>query len=120
METTSMLLSRQIFLLYFLFCATGCSSALVASSVCPIRQDQPLRYVDVFDGEPADLAILVPDVSEERYGHWVLGYIYDAGRFVTIRCKYADKQTQDVKLTKRVEQCDYTINKKKTLQVMCG
>ena len=112
-----MSLSKQIAAL--LLCLASGSSVLAASPVCPIRQNQPLRYVDVFDGEPADLATLEPDVAKARYGHWVLGYIYDEGRFVTIRCKYADKQTQDVKLVKRVERCSYAINTKKVLRVTC-
>nr|WP_234385151.1 STY0301 family protein [Paracidovorax avenae] len=117
METTSMSLSRQIAAL--LLCLFGWSSVLAAPSVCPIRQNQPLRYIDVFDGEPSDLATLEPDVAKERYGHWVLGYIYDEGRFATLRCKYADKQTHDVQLAKRVEQCSYSINAKNVLQITC-
>ncbi|WP_081483727.1 STY0301 family protein [Paracidovorax oryzae] len=112
-----MSLSKQI--AAFLLCLSGWSSVFAAPPVCPIRQDQPLRYIDVFDGEPSDLATLEPDVAKERYGHWVLGYIYDKGRFPTIRCKYADKQTHDVKLAKRVEQCSYSINAKNVLRVTC-
>ncbi len=112
-----MSLSRQIAAL--LLCLFGWSSVLAAPSVCPIRQNQPLRYIDEFDGEPSGLATLEPDVAKERYGHWVLGDIYDEGRFATIRCKYADKQTHDVQLAKRVEQCSYSINAKNVLQVTC-
>lgn len=112
-----MSLSKRIATL--LLCLFGWGSVLAAPPVCPIRQNQPLRYVDVFDGEPSDLATLEPDVAKDRYGHWVLGYLYDEGRFATIRCKYADKQTHDVKLAKRVEQCRYSINAKKALQVTC-
>lgn len=112
-----MSLSKRIAAL--LLCVFGWGSVLAAPSACPVRQNQPLRYVDVFDGEPSDLATLEPDVAKERYGHWVLGYVYDAGRFATIRCKYADKETHDVKLTKRVEQCSYSINAKNVLRVTC-
>ncbi|MDS9991353.1 hypothetical protein PNQ69_01080 [Xanthomonas sp. A2111] len=117
METNSMSLSKQIAAL--LLCLVGWSSALAAPSVCPIRQNQPLRSVDAFDGEPQDLATLEPDVAKERYGHWVLGYIYDEGRFVTMRCRYADKQTHDVKLANRVEQCSYSIDARNVLRVTC-
>ncbi|WP_267094767.1 STY0301 family protein [Xanthomonas sacchari] len=117
METTSMPLSKQIAAL--LLCLFAWSTVLAAPSVCPIRQDQPLRSIDAFDGEPQDLATLEPDVAKERYGHWVLGYIYDEGRFVTVRCRYADKQTHDVKLANRVEQCSYSINAKHVLRVTC-
>lgn len=63
--------------------------------------------------------MLEPDIAKERDGHWVLGYIYDEGRFVTMRCKYADKQTRDVKLANRVEQCRYSINARNVLRVTC-
>jgi hypothetical protein len=91
----------------------------VAADVCPVREPQPLRFVDVFDGPPADLATLIPDKAGERSGYWLLGYIYDAGRFVVIRCKYADKQTVDVKLSQKVNKCEYKIDAKKTLSVYC-
>lgn len=116
-KPTAMSLSKQI--AAFLLCLFCWSSALAAPSVCPIRQGQPLRHIDVFDGEPADLASLEPDVAKERYGHWVLGYIYDDGRFVTIRCKYANEQTHDARLTERVEQCSYSISKNNDLRVAC-
>ncbi|MDV0440711.1 STY0301 family protein [Xanthomonas sacchari] len=117
MEATSMSSSKQLAAL--LLCLFGWRSALAAPSVCPIRQNQPLRSIDAFDGEPQDLATLEPDVAKERDGHWALGYIYDEGRFVTMRCKYADKQTQDVKLANRVEQCSYSINARNVLRVTC-
>lgn len=40
-------------------------------------------------------------------------------RFVTIRCKYADGKTLDVKLSKRVDRCDYQIDVDKTLVLRC-
>jgi len=92
---------------------------VIAAEVCPSRLGQPLRFVDVFDGTPEELATLIPDRGNERSGYWKLGYVYDAGRFVTIRCKYADKQTVDVKLSQRVRKCDYKIDAKKTLKVYC-
>jgi hypothetical protein len=75
--------------------------------------------VDVFDGPAEQLATLVPDRAGKRSGYWRLDYIYDAGRFVVIRCKYADKSTQDVTLSKRVHRCDYKIDARKTLSVTC-
>ncbi len=99
---------------------TGCSPAPgVAAEVCPIQPNQPLRFVDVFDGPVGDLAILVPDKAQARSGYWRLGYVYDAARFVTIRCKYADGKTLDVKLSKRVDRCDYQIDVDKTLVLRC-
>jgi hypothetical protein len=75
--------------------------------------------VDVFDGTPEELASLVPDMAQARSGYWQLGYVYDAGRFVTIRCKYADGKALDVKLPDKVNRCDYRINAQKTLALHC-
>jgi hypothetical protein len=112
-----MLLSNRFAII--LFGLASASNALAANAVCPVRQNQPLRYVDVFDGEPTELMFLEADVAKAHSGYWSLGYIYDKGRFVTIRCKYADKQTQDVRLIKRVERCNYAINTKDILRVTC-
>ena len=65
------------------------------------------------------MATLVPDKGDQRSGYWSLGYVYDAKRFVVIRCKYADKKMEDVKLAKRVERCDYTLDASKSLSVTC-
>jgi len=89
------------------------------TQVCPVRPDAALRFVDVFDGDPASLATLIPDEAKEESGRWNLDYVYKAGRFVTIRCKYADDKTQDVKLTTKVSGCDYAIDAQKTLTVNC-
>ena len=98
----------------------GCASVPVAAkAVCTPRTDHPLRFVDVFDGSAEELAMLVPDKAKARSGHWTLGYVYDAKRFVTVRCRYADGQTVDVKLAERINRCDYKINAKKTLALYC-
>jgi hypothetical protein len=103
-----------------LFALSGWSiQPAFAAEVCPLRDRQPLHFVDVFDGPPAELATLMPDKAEKLSGYWLLDYVYDAGRFVVVRCKYADKQTLDVKLSNRVHRCDYTIDAKKTLKVYC-
>lgn len=97
----------------------GCAQVANSQTVCPAKPGQPLRHVDVFDGPPADLATLVPDLARTNHGYWNLGYVYDAGRFVTIRCKYADKQALDVKLSHRVNRCDYRVDAGKQLTLAC-
>lgn len=87
--------------------------------VCPVRS-APLRYLDVFDGAPAELATLVPEVDSETSGHWLLGYVYDAGRTVTVRCKYADRSEVDVPLPRRVNRCDYRTRPGQALSLVCG
>lgn len=106
--------------LVFAFLSGSCTLPVIATEVCPSRQDAPLHFVDVFDGSPEERATLIPDRAEEHSGYWQLGYIYDAGRFVTIRCKYADGQTADVKLSNKVKKCNYNIDAKKTLMLHCG
>jgi hypothetical protein len=91
----------------------------IAAEVCPTRNGHPLRFVDVFDGLPEEQANLIADAAGERSGYWQLNYIYDAGRFVTVRCKYVDGQTLDVKLSTKVYKCGYKVDSKKTLKLYC-
>ena len=84
-------------------------------------QDKPgtsLKYVEVYDGAPEELASLMPDEEGKNSGSFTLGDIYKQGRFVTIRCKYADRTTNDVKLDK-VESCKYSIGKDKKVSFAC-
>ncbi len=119
MEIIFMLWARNIAVILFII-ISGCSNKNAFSEgICPNQINQPLRFVDVFDGNPEDLATLVPDQAEEQYGYWLLGYVYDATRFVTVRCKYADGKILDVKLFKRINRCNYKIDAKKTLSLDC-
>jgi hypothetical protein len=104
-----------------LLVASSCFSlhAAPAAEVCPSRAGQVVHFVDVFDGSPEQLATLVPDKARKSSGYWRLGYVYDAGRFVTVRCKYADGTVADVKLSSKVHQCDYKIDAQKSLKLKC-
>jgi hypothetical protein len=86
---------------------------------CPPRPATALKSVEVFDGAPEELASLMPDEADKNSGSFALGYIYEAGRFVTIRCEYADKSTADVKLAAKVESCKYAIGKDKKASFSC-
>jgi hypothetical protein len=88
------------------------------AEVCPARS-QPLRTVEIFDGKPEDLALLMPDEAGERAGHWTLGYIYVAGRTPTVRCNYGDGQRTEVLLSRRVARCDYRLGDGNALLVTC-
>lgn len=109
---------RIILILSFL-CA-GWTLPVLAAEVCPARPGQQLQFIDVFDGPPEEMAFLRPGLEQPRYGSWELGYIYDAGRSVTIRCKYADGQALDVKLSKRVGRCNYRLDAKNALKLDCA
>jgi hypothetical protein len=118
-----MSLSKSAAALWLVLAAVACSTAGAgkagAAEVCAPRAGQPLRFVDLFDGAVADQAKLMPDVAEERSGHWQLGYVYDAGRFVTVRCKYADGQAVDIRLDAKVQACRYRLEADKTLKLSC-
>ena len=95
------------------------ASAVEALEVCPVQSHRPLRSVDVFDGLPEELATLMPDKAESRAGFWELGYVYDADRKVTVRCKYSDGKVIDIKISSRVNRCNYRINLEQTLVLNC-
>jgi hypothetical protein len=90
-----------------------------AKPPCPTSADRPLRFVDVFDGPPEEMALLLPDVAAERSGRWDLAYVYKAGRFVSIRCKYADGPAIEVKITQRIRECRYALDVNRNLSVNC-
>ena len=98
---------------------SGQSNASNPLNPCPARASTSLRFVDVFDGPPESLATLMPDEAGERAGYWNLKYVYDAGRSVTIRCKYANNEMHDVKLTTVTTRCDYTIDSEQVLALRC-
>jgi hypothetical protein len=99
---------------------SGCSiQYAVAKEVCPSRLEHSLRFVDVFDGSPEELATLIPDVAHASSGYWRLGYVYDAGRFVTIRCKYDDRKEVEIKLPDKIARCDYKIDAQHVLSLNC-
>jgi hypothetical protein len=98
---------------------SGQSNSSNPSNPCPARAGTTLHLVDVFDGPPESLATLMPDEAGERSGYWNLKYVYDAGRSVTIRCKYANDETHDVKLSTVTTRCDYAIDSQQALTLSC-
>lgn len=98
----------------------GCSFAKEeVSSVCPVRPNSSVAAVDVYDGPIADMAILMSDEAKATQGFWNLAYVYEAGRTVNIRCKYADKTSVDINLVKKINQCRYKFMKDKNLILSC-
>lgn len=86
---------------------------------CPVFADDKLQFVDVLDGPLDEQAFLVPDVNTDERGSWNLGYVFDAGRFVTVRCKYASGRVTDLKITMRIKQCQYTSQGTAGLRMVC-
>jgi len=93
--------------------------SVMAADTCPTRQDAPLQNVAVFDGDPKEHVQLMSDTESEQSGYWSVDNLYDAGRFVTIRCIYMDGQTLDVAFPNRVNKCYYSGDSNKTLVVFC-
>jgi hypothetical protein len=90
-----------------------------SAETCPRRDATFLSSVEVFDGTPEELAMLKPDEGGDSSGYWILGYVYDQKRSVTVLCKYANGNLARVDLTQRVSKCNYQINKKNQLSFQC-
>jgi hypothetical protein len=90
----------------------------IGAEVCASKS-QPLRTFTVFDGPPSEQASLVPDSAGKDSSSWELGYIYDAGRSVWVRCQYADGTSSDVQLSAKVEKCEYKEVKKDAFRLFC-
>ncbi|SAK89595.1 lipoprotein [Caballeronia calidae] len=95
----------------------GCANAKEVA--CPALSDTHLRYVQLFDGNPEEQVSLIADHSNSAQGYWKLGYVYDHGRSVTVRCVYADKQTRDIAISRRVDACRYQIDASGTTKLDC-
>ena len=90
--------------------ATACAGADAArppASVCPARAGAPVTQIDLFDGDPADQALLAPDDDRNGQDTYSVKSVYDAGRPLTFRCHYG-AASEDVRLTRPVTQCKYT------------
>jgi hypothetical protein len=97
----------------------GAAHGQAPATACPALADDRLQFVDVFDGTPEEQAYLVPDGSTDARGAWSVGYVYDAGRFVTVRCKYAHGRVIDLKIANRVARCSYTNDAAAGLKMAC-
>jgi hypothetical protein len=102
-----------------------CAAAAAHAESCPaVRDKQPLVSVDLFDGPVEDMADLVPDASTDSKYHahasWKLGYIYDSGHAVYVKCVYRGaKDALIVKLDRQVENCVFDRTKDKPASLTC-
>lgn len=87
------------------------SSEAVSSSrfkpACP-NSNARLINVEVLDGPREEKALLRGEESrnEDRFD---LRYVYDAGRYVSVRCLYSDGKTVDLIFRDRIDECRYKI-----------
>jgi hypothetical protein len=102
-----------------------CAAAAARAESCPaLRDKQPLVSVDLFDGPVEEMADLVPDASTDSKNHahasWKLGYIYDGGHAVYVKCVYRGaKDALVVKLDRKVENCVFDRTKDKPASLTC-
>jgi hypothetical protein len=109
--------------LWLSICAIALAAAAGAgqaagAEIC-VSGTKPLRSVTIFDGPPSELASLVPDLADKRSSSWELGYVYDAGRTVWVRCQYADGTDSQAELSARVGKCEAKTVKKDMIKLAC-
>ena len=102
--------ARRVACLAACFVATACAGADRArapASVCPAHAGAGVSQIDLFDGDPADMALLAPDDDQAGANTYSVKSVYDAHRILTIRCHYG-AASEDVKLSKPVSVCRYS------------
>ncbi|MGA2891140.1 MAG: STY0301 family protein [Terracidiphilus sp.] len=91
------------------------TSAHAQEAKCPSYHEKvPLGYVGVYDGPPKGPAGLMADFSrgtgDHEYGYTIVGNIFDNGHELYLVCIYGEwnsKDTETIKVAKRVERCYY-------------
>lgn len=90
----------------------------IGAEVCAAKS-QLLRSIMVFNGPPSELVSLVAEQSGDHSGYWELGYVYDEGRSVWVRCQYTDGTSSDIQLSTRISKCEYEEFKDDTFKLSC-
>lgn len=92
------------------FMVTACAAAKTthgSNSVCAVHPGAPVTQIDIFDGDPAELAFLAPDDDQKASNTYTVKGVYAQGRHVTVRCHYG-KTSEDVVLKNPVSRCQYS------------
>jgi hypothetical protein len=111
-------LSRPLLIFGLSVSTLSCAHA-VPTNLCPARQSDIVKYIDVFDGRPNELAYLAPDSQRSGVDTFIVGGIYDSGRSVTVRCKYASGQITDIEIKQKVDMCAATRTGSGGVSVQC-
>ncbi|TWB22593.1 hypothetical protein FBZ89_103216 [Nitrospirillum amazonense] len=113
----------RLSLLTLLVGLMSAGSALATTpSVCPVRGNDPVKYISVYNGKPEDLVNLAPDDETDKnpkQDKFTLDYIYKGGRVATIRCKYESGAITDVELKDPVKQCTASRGKTGEVTIRC-
>lgn len=97
----------------------GCVSVSGAKGVCPDRVHEKVRQISIFDGNPDELAYLAPDDDEKASNTYSLGYIYEKGNIVTIRCTYGSGFVFNISMRNKINRCKYSLSKAGTPILVC-
>lgn len=95
----------------------GCAAPSV--NVCRAALPHRLTGAQVFDGPPEELASLVPDEGADDSGTWNLGYVFEHGRDVWVRCFYGQTVHEDVRVPGPVATCTYQSTKAGEVSMSC-
>jgi hypothetical protein len=112
-------------------CVAG--AVLVATSAtagetlksCPQKLgDLPLATGYVLDGPLQDKAVLEADTAgttaDGEFARWQVGYVYAAGRQVTLDCRYGGQaESHAVLIETQVKKCMYRKSKKHNVSLRC-
>jgi hypothetical protein len=85
--------------------------------VCPVHDNNKVKQIDIFDGDPKDLAYLAPD--DDASNTYTVSSIYEHGSIVTVRCKYTDGAVVEVPLTGTIDKCVFSRNKQGMSSLTC-
>lgn len=113
---------RGVLLAAIALAATG---AIAAGQACPATRDgRPLSTAQVLDGPVADNAILAPDTGWTRAGvdvaTWQVAYVYEAGRQVTLDCRYDGvAEPVVVRIETPVMTCRYSGSRRHGVALRC-
>ena len=109
----------KLILFAFFFSVAPSLANANSESICTTRPNEKVQQIYIFDGKPEELAYLAPDDNQTNSNIYTLNYIYDAGRFVTIRCKYDSNFIYDVEMKDKVNQCKFSKNKSDSYILIC-
>ncbi len=85
--------------------------------VCPVHGKNKVKQIDIFDGDPKELAYLAPD--DDASNTYTVSSVYEHGNVVTVRCKYSNGKVIDVPLTRVVDKCIFSRSKQGESSLVC-
>ena len=107
-----------VFLLIAILASGNSFARVDTDDVCPKYSNAKIKSIGIFDGKPEELVALAPDDEPNEY-FTTLGYIYEEGHTITIRCNYDTGFIFDVELKEKVDYCMALENKEEGMNLIC-